>query len=125
MPVSTVLQSPPDGSKKFFGILECVSELTVHGPEFVRQICERLSAESDDARCNELISMLRTALEEDREELGSRLKYLANRYLRGSRQHGEENNVDSGRRDGLVIVLKGVSSLISISKAWPEQEFES
>jgi hypothetical protein len=54
-----------------------------------------------------------------------RLKYLANRYLRGSRQHGEENNVDSGRRDGLIIVLKGVSSLIAISKAWPEQEFES
>lgn len=44
-------------------------ELTVHGPEFVRQICEPLSAESDD-RCNELISILRTALEEDREELG-------------------------------------------------------
>jgi len=59
----------------------------------------------------------RTALEEDGEELRSPLKFLANRYSQGSGQHGEN--------DGVVIVLKGGSSLVSISKAWPEQEFET
>jgi hypothetical protein len=77
---------------------------------------------SDNARCDEFISIVRTALDEDQEELGSRLKFLARRYLRGSRQRGEgENNVESRGGHGLVIIFKG----ISISKVWPEKEFES
>ena len=67
--------------------------------------------------------VLRTALQEDREELQSRVKFLANRYLRGSREHGrEENYPERTQGYGLVIVLKGISSLIPVSKARPEQD---
>jgi len=66
--------------------------------------------------------VLRTALQEDREELQSRLKFLANRYLRGSREHGREGNYPEKTQGyAVVIVLKAVSSLIPVSKAWPEQ----
>ena len=85
----------------------------MHGPDFIRRICERLAVESDDVRCDELILILRTALEEDREELGSRLKFLANRYLRYSQAHREDHSGSTATRGhGLIIVLKDVSSLI-------------
>jgi SET domain-containing protein len=83
----------------------------VYGPEAIRRICERLSREVDDARCNELIAQLRMVVEEDREELSGRLQFLASRFLREESDNPDTDFTHSHRsrsekRRGLVIILQ-------------------
>lgn len=82
----------------------------MYGPEAIRQICERLVQEHDEARSDELIAQLRIVVEEDREELSDRLQFLAGRLLRDD--HGERrNHLERGQRTaregrrGLIIVV--------------------
>jgi len=82
----------------------------VYGPEAIREICDKLAREDDDARCNELIARLRMIVQEDREELSGRLQFLAGRLLRGERgkrRNGLERGHQSERdeRQGLIIVV--------------------
>lgn len=85
-------------------------EVCLYGPEAIRQICERLVQEQDEARTDELIAQLRIVVEEDREELSDRLQFLAGRLLRD--EHGERrNHLERGQRSaregrqGLIIVV--------------------
>jgi hypothetical protein len=83
----------------------------VYGPEAIRRICERLSWEVDDAKCNELIAQLRMVVEEDREELSGRLQFLASRFLRAESDNPDtdfahNHRSRSEKRRGLVIILQ-------------------
>jgi hypothetical protein len=79
----------------------------VYGPEAIRRICERLSRERDDTRCDELIAQLRLVIREDREELSDRLQFLAGRLLRDEyRERGDTfDRCHVERRQGLIIVV--------------------
>ena len=82
----------------------------MYGPEAIRQICERLAQEQDEARSDELIARLRMVVEEDREELSERLQFLAGRLLR-ERSDERRNRLERGQRSvrearlGIVIVV--------------------
>ena len=82
----------------------------MYGPEAIRQICERLARERDDARCDELIAQLRMVVEEDREELSDRLQFLAGRLLRDDSRTRRDllergHRSVRGLRQGLTIVV--------------------
>lgn len=49
-------------------------------PILLRKICQELSIENDPGRLQDLLSLLRAAIEDDQTELKSKALYLGSRY---------------------------------------------
>jgi hypothetical protein len=52
----------------------------VYNSDLVRQLCGEISAEVDPQRALDLISLLRAIIQEDQEEIRTRMAFLARSY---------------------------------------------
>jgi hypothetical protein len=93
----------------------------VHGPEVVRRICEELSSQGDDRKFHELLTVLRDILDDDRDDLDVRARYLAARCPRpaetscqhhmariaeGGADVSGDRNPPSSRHEVTIVVLR-------------------
>jgi hypothetical protein len=54
--------------------------------ELVRTLCQKITAEKDEARARDLMSLLKAVIEEDHEEIRVRMAFLNKQYLTESPQ---------------------------------------
>lgn len=52
----------------------------MYNSDLVRQLCQEISAEVDPQRALDLISLLRAIIQEDQEEIRTRMAFLARSY---------------------------------------------
>jgi hypothetical protein len=61
-------------------VLMALGVFVLHDPEFLRRVCRELSTQSNPEKIQDLLSLLRAVVDDDREELALRLHHMAGRY---------------------------------------------